>query len=85
MKEQITLCSRCASDYREAGYKLTRDYTAKEKDECYICRRSGWEYYIDHDKRDKRAAPKSLCVPGPSFRLGDHAHGAALSCLKDND
>ena len=44
MKEQITLCSRCASDYRDAGYKLYIIKTITVKDECFICRRMGWTF-----------------------------------------
>jgi hypothetical protein len=49
MKEQITLCTFCFRDYIDAGYKLERDYTELQKDECDKCERMGWVYLIDRD------------------------------------
>jgi len=46
MYEYITLCYRCADNYRAAGYEIKRDYTEQYKDECDICRRTGWVYKI---------------------------------------
>jgi len=44
MREQRTLCWRCANDYKEAGYNLERDYSVKTKEPCDKCGRMGWTY-----------------------------------------
>jgi hypothetical protein len=54
MSDQRTLCHRCANGYRDAGYYLIRDYTIVIKDECDMCRRTGWVYKIWRRKGDKR-------------------------------
>ena len=46
MKEQRTLCGMCAAAYRDAGYIVRRDYSVTIKDNCDICGRLGWDYYI---------------------------------------
>lgn len=51
MKEQRTLCHRCAAAYRDAGYYIRRDYNATVKDACDICGRMGWTYLLER-KRD---------------------------------
>ncbi len=51
MKEERTLCHRCANDYRDAGYEVKRDYTVTVKDTCDICGRYGWQYWVDNEIR----------------------------------
>ena len=46
MKERRTLCPRCASDYRDAGYCVQRDCSVTIKEPCYLCGRMGWAYRI---------------------------------------
>lgn len=39
------LCQRCLSEMRLCGYKLQRT-DAKEKEECWKCRKQGFEYRV---------------------------------------
>jgi MinD superfamily P-loop ATPase len=47
MKEQITLCRRCADDYRRAGIKIERDPDEMYMDKCDKCNRCGFVYLIE--------------------------------------
>ena len=48
MKEQRTLCARCAKNYIDAGYTLRRDYSVTIKEPCDICGRAdGWQWWIE--------------------------------------
>ena len=50
MREQRTLCYRCANDYRDAGYIIRRDYSVTIKDACDICSCAyGLACYISRD------------------------------------
>lgn len=49
-KDIRTLCYRCASDYREAGYKLFMR-NIKSKSRCDKCERLGFEYEIQFKKQ----------------------------------
>jgi len=49
MKEQITLCARCAKEYRMAGYRIRPDYTVDIKEPCEKCGRPGFTYWIIRD------------------------------------
>lgn len=53
MKDQITLCGPCASDYRAAGIKIVLDVTVKAKDKCDKCCRMGWTYLIERGRHGK--------------------------------
>lgn len=44
---QICLCSRCLRDYITAGYTVKRDWSVKIKDNCEICDKTGWTYWIE--------------------------------------
>ena len=48
--DKRTLCPRCLSDYHAAGYVTRRDYAVVVKDECDICGRSGFDYWITDEK-----------------------------------
>lgn len=50
MREQITLCAKCAGNYRIAGYFLWKDYSNPTKEVCDICSRAGWVYWIEREK-----------------------------------
>lgn len=47
MKDQRTLCGRCAKEYRQAGYYVDRDYTVEDKQPCDKCGRLGWCYWVE--------------------------------------
>lgn len=50
-KDIRTLCYRCASDYREAGYELfIRDTRLKNK--CCKCERMGFDYEVQFKKQN---------------------------------
>jgi hypothetical protein len=44
--DKRTLCPRCYRDYVSAGYAIRRDYDVTVKDDCDICGRPGWEYWV---------------------------------------
>ena len=44
--DKRTLCTRCYRDYVSAGYAIRRDYDVTAKDDCDICGRPGWEYWV---------------------------------------
>jgi hypothetical protein len=47
----ITLCGRCASEYRDAGVKVERDQSNTTKSACDHCRvHSGFDYFISDPK-----------------------------------
>lgn len=51
-KDYRTLCYKCVSEYREAGYKVYRDEKIINKEPCDKCNRQGWTYIIE-PKTDK--------------------------------
>lgn len=46
MKEQRTLCTRCAGDYRMAGFHISKDGFQVIKGSCDLCGRPGYDYVI---------------------------------------
>ena len=60
MKEQVTLCARCASDYRQAGYGLEPDYTVKAREPCEKCNRMGWTYLTERAIWQKHGPKDSM-------------------------
>lgn len=59
MKDERTLCDRCASDYRNAGYTLTLDRSCNIREPCDKCGRMGLSYVL-HEvvKHDNKALRK---------------------------
>ncbi len=46
MEEKRTLCTRCAGDYREAGFSTVPDGFQVIKSSCDLCGRPGYDYII---------------------------------------
>lgn len=49
-KDYRTLCYRCVSEYKEAGFKVRRVENIINKEPCERCNRQGWTYIVKADK-----------------------------------
>ncbi len=48
-----TLCARCVSDYRTAGFLVAPYVYIKVKEPCDICGRPGFEYVVGRTHQKK--------------------------------
>lgn len=54
--EERTLCYRCKTAYESVGYTVRRIKEQKIKSECELCKRTGFDYYVE--KKHKPAKDK---------------------------
>jgi hypothetical protein len=68
--EPITLCSRCAQEYRDAGIKIVHDFMSEDSEPCDKCRRRGWPYLIDRGPKRQKQPPDKKGTTQPQNGCG---------------